>query len=31
MDAFDQFKSGSDIIGSPFPSVADLQSALNNT
>lgn len=31
MDAFDQFKSGSDIIGNPFPTVADLQSALNNT
>lgn len=31
MDAFDQFKSGSDIIGSSPPTIADLQSALNNT
>ena len=31
MDSFDQFKEGSEITGSPFPTVADLQSALNNT
>ena len=31
MDPFDQFKESSDIIGSAFPTVADLQSALNNT
>ena len=30
MDSFKQFKSGSDIEGSPFPALADLQSALNN-
>ena len=30
MDSFKQFKSGSDIEGSPFPDLADLQSALNN-
>lgn len=31
MDAFDQFKSGYDITGSSPPSIADLQSVLNNT
>ena len=31
MDSFDQFTSGSDIIGSAPPTVADLQSVLNNT
>ena len=30
MDSFREFKSGSDIEGSPFPNLADLQSALNN-
>ena len=30
MDAFGEFKSGSDIVGSPLPNIADLQSALNN-
>ena len=31
MDSFDQFTSGYDIIGSSPPSIADLQSVLNNT